>query len=113
MSKKIIGLTLSAMLLALSFPVEAQQPKKTYRIGYLSPRLGFDSGAEAFRQGLRELGYIEGQNTVIQWRFAKGKSDLFPELAAELVRIKVDVIVTTGSPATHAAQQATRTIPLL
>jgi ABC-type nitrate/sulfonate/bicarbonate transport system substrate-binding protein len=78
----VISLVLCALLFALSFTVEAQQPKKVYRLGYLSPRLGIDSVTEAFRQRLRELGYIEGQNLAIEWRFAKGKSDLNPELAA-------------------------------
>ena len=68
---------------------------------------------EAFRQGLRELGYVEGKNIVIEWRFAEGKLDRLPALAAELVRLKVDVIVTGGSTATRAAKEATITIPIV
>ena len=101
------------MLLALSFPVEAQQAKKIPRIGFLSVRPGIESREEAFRQGLRELGYIEGQNAVIEWRFAKGKVDRFPEFAAELVRLKVDVIVVGGGSAAVPAKNATRTIPIV
>ena len=97
----------SAMLFALCVPAEAQQPKKTYRIGYLSPRPGFDSASEAFRQGLSELGYIERRNIVIEWRFAKGKSDLFSELAAELVRLRLGCIVAIGVGAIRAVKQLT------
>ena len=83
--------------------VEAQQPKKTHRIGYLSLGLGIQPNEEAFLQRLRELGYIDGQNIVIEWRFAKGKADLLPELAAELVRLKVDVIIASATVAIQAA----------
>jgi putative ABC transport system substrate-binding protein len=92
--------------------VEAQQPKKV-------PRIGYESGVssrereEAFRQGLRELGYVEGQNIVIEWRFAQGKPDQVPRNAAELVRLKVDVIVTGGATDTRAAKEATSTIPIV
>jgi putative ABC transport system substrate-binding protein len=68
---------------------------------------------EAFRQGLRELGYVEGKNIVIEWRYAEGKSDRLPALAAELVRLKVDIIVTGGPPSTRAAKQATKIIPIV
>ena len=68
---------------------------------------------EAFRQGLRELGYVEGKNIVIEWRYAEGKLDRIPALAAELVRLKVDVIVTAGPTATRAAKEATTTIPIV
>ncbi|MCZ6622804.1 MAG: ABC transporter substrate binding protein [Deltaproteobacteria bacterium] len=94
---------------ALSVPAQAQQTNKVYRIGYLAPR----SVHEGFRQRLRELGYIEGQNLVIEWRFSKGKRDLYPELAAELVRLKVDLILAVGTGATRAAKQATSTIPIV
>ena len=104
---------LGALLLALSFSAQAQQSKKVYRIGYLSPRPGIEAREETFRQGLRALGYVEGQNIVIEWRFTKGKADLFPELAAELVRLKVGCIVALGVNATHAAKQATNTIPIV
>ena len=68
---------------------------------------------ETFRQGLRELGYVEGKNIVIEWRYAEGKLDRLPALAAELVRLKVDIIVTAGAPATRAAKEATATIPIV
>ena len=115
MKKKIPVLTLCAMLFALCLPAEAQQPTKVPRIGYLSS----DSPStiavriEAFRQGLRELGNVEGKNIVIEWRFAEGKADRLPGLAAELVRLKVDVIVTSGPAATRAAKEATSTIPIV
>ena len=95
-----------------SFSAKAQQHKKIVRIGFLTVRAGVESREEAFRQGLRELGYIEGQNMIIEWRFAKGKADRIPELAAELVRLKVDVIVVGGSGAS-AAKNATGAIPIV
>ncbi len=106
---------LSALLLALSFSVEAQQPKKIPRIGYLTGTSLSTNAArnEAFRQGLRELGYVEGKNIVIEWRSAEGRLDRLAGLAAELVRLKVDVIVTGGPPATRAAKEATATIPIV
>jgi putative ABC transport system substrate-binding protein len=87
------------VLLALGVTAEAQQPAKVPRIGYLviSSLSGSESRAEAFRQGLRELGYVEGKNIVIEWRSADGKRERGPTLAEELVRLKVDVIVTGGS----------------
>ncbi len=117
MSKNLFCFALCAMLLALSLPVEAQQAGKVYRIGFLDLRLRStttDPRFVAFRQGLRELGYVEGQNLVIEYRSAKGKGKPLPEVAAELVRLKVDVIVTSGAPLViRAAQQATRTIPIV
>jgi ABC-type uncharacterized transport system substrate-binding protein len=96
--------------------VESQQPKKVPRLGYLSPGdAASDSGrSEAIRLGLRELGYIEGQNIAIEYRYAEGKRDRLPELAAELVRLKVDIIlVTGGGPVIRAAKNATKTIPIV
>jgi putative ABC transport system substrate-binding protein len=113
MREKVIGLALSALLFAPSLLVEAQQTKRVYRIGYLSPRLGIDSRAEAFRQGLAEFGYVEGQNLVIEFRFTKGRTGLFPELAAELVRLKMDCILAIGVSAIHALKQSTNTIPIV
>ena len=73
----------------------------------------FAARNEAFRQGLREIGYVEGKNIVIEWRYAEGKLDRLPALAAELVRLKVDVIVTTGPAPTRPAKEATSTIPIV
>jgi ABC-type uncharacterized transport system substrate-binding protein len=115
MEKKVFYLSLCTMLFALCFPVEAQQPTKLARIGHLdatSPSTNPNRN-EAFRQGIRELGYLEGKNIVIEWRFADGKADRLPALAAELVRLKVDVIVSGGSTATQAARKATSTIPII
>lgn len=92
---------------------EAQQPNKNHRIGYLSLRSGIEAREESFRQGLRGVGFIEGQNLVIEWRFAKGEIDRLTELATELVRLKVDVIVAPGTFATQAAKQATSAIPIV
>jgi putative ABC transport system substrate-binding protein len=115
MNKKVIRLALCAMLLALCFPAGAQQPTKIPRIGYLTPvSLSANSArVDAFRQGLRELGYVEGKNIVIEWRSAEGKLDRLPALAAELVRLKVDVIVSSGPGATRPAKEATVTIPIV
>ena len=111
MKRKIPVLALAALLLALTFPAEAQQPTKIPRIGYLTA--AFPERIEAFRQGLRELGYVEGKSVVIEYRYAQGKIDRLPALAAELVRSKVDVIVAPSTPAIHAAKQATNTIPIV
>jgi putative ABC transport system substrate-binding protein len=101
--------------LAAPLAAGAQQPAKVARIGFL----GTGSPAvtaiqlEAFRQGLRDLGYAEGRNIVIEYRWAEGRVERFPDLAAELVGLKVDVIVATGTPVAHAAKNATRTIPIV
>ena len=115
MKIKITVLTLCAVLFALCFSAEAQQPKKVPRIGYLSAasHSAIAARVEAFRQGLRELGYVEGKNIFIEWRFAQGKSDRLPSLAAELVRLKVDVIVAEAPTSTRSAKQATVTIPIV
>jgi putative ABC transport system substrate-binding protein len=115
MKKKITVLILCAMLFALCLSAHAQQSTKVPQIGYLG---GVSLSAntarhESFRQGLRELGYVEGKNIVIDWRSADGKLDRLPALAAELVRRKVDIIVTSGGAATRAAKEATRTIPIV
>src|SRR5215831_20978169 len=106
---------LYAMLFALCVPASAQQPAKVPRIGYLSP---FDAAresarAEAIRQRLRELGYIEGKNIAIEYRYAEGKDNRFSELAVELVRLKVDVILVAGDVAVQAAKKATKKIPIV
>ena len=115
MKRKIAVLTLSALLLALCFSAEAQQPPKVPRIGYFTGATpdGQSARIEAFRQGLRELGYVEGKNIVIEYRYAEGKLDRYPALAAELVRLKVDVIVTGGGGLTRAVKNATSTIPIV
>jgi putative ABC transport system substrate-binding protein len=106
---------LAVLLLVLSVPAEAQQSGKIPRIGYLTAVSvsGFASRTDAFRKGLRELGYIEGKSIVIDYRYGDGKTDRLNQLADELVRLKVDVIVTGGAPATIAAKDATRTIPIV
>jgi putative ABC transport system substrate-binding protein len=109
---EIICLALSAMLLALCSSAEAQQAKKLPRIGYLAGDPQAPSH-EAFRQGLRDLGYVEGQSILIEWRFAEDKPDRFPQLAAELVRLKVDVVVAANAAAVMALKQATTTIPIV
>ena len=103
------------VLLAVAVIAEAQQPKKVPRIGFLGASSASVLAAriEAFRQGLRDLGYVEGKNIVIEWRSAEGKLDRLPALAAELVRLKVDVIVTTGPAPTRPAKEATSTIPIV
>ena len=115
MHKKITRRAFCSMLLALPFSARAQQTKKVWRIGYLSAGdpASDSARAEAFRQGLRELGYIEGQNIAIEWRFADEKLDRLPDLATEIVGLKVDVIVTTGGPPTRAAMNATKSIPIV
>ena len=115
MIPKILFLLLTTVLLTTASLADAQQPKKVPRIGFLfstSPSLS-SARLEAFRQGLRELGYVEGKNIAIEYRYAEGKLDLLPALAAELVRLKVDVIVTGGQGITRAAKEATATIPIV
>jgi len=116
MKTKITGLALGALLFALSVPAEAQEPKKIPRIGVLmaASRSAVSEFIDAFRQGLRALGYVEGQNIVIEYRYAEGKSDRLPDLAYELVRLKVDVIVAAGGlQAIQPAKNATKTIPIV
>jgi putative ABC transport system substrate-binding protein len=116
MKIKTTALTLGALLFAVCLPVSAQQPTKIARIGYLndSPLGSFPKiRAEAFRQGLRELGYEERKNIVIEWRYGDGKQDRVSDGAAQLVRLKVEVIVTAGAGATRSAKAATVTIPIV
>ena len=104
------------VLLAVAVIAEAQQPKKAPRIGYLSSADAARDSAryEAIRLALRERGYIEGQNIAIEYRYGEGKQDRYPELAAELVRLKVDIIVVAGGDLlTRAAKNATKTIPIV
>jgi putative ABC transport system substrate-binding protein len=105
---------LATFFLTTASLANAQQTGKVSRIGFLlgsSP--GPDPRVEAFRQGLRDLGYIEGKNIVIEWRFAEGKQDRLPEIAAELVHLNVEIIVTDGTAVTRAAKNVTKTIPIV
>jgi ABC-type uncharacterized transport system substrate-binding protein len=105
-----------AVVLAVSLIAEAQQPKKIHRIGYLvtGDAASESTRVEAIRLGLRELGYIEGQNIAFEYRYAEGKRDRLPELAAELVRLNVNIIVIAGGNNTiRAAKSATKTIPIV
>jgi putative tryptophan/tyrosine transport system substrate-binding protein len=116
MNRRIFRLALSAILFALCSPAEAQQQNKVPRIGYLLPGNPASESTvfEATRLALRELGYIEGQNIATEYRYAQGKRDRFPELAAELVRLKVNVLVVAGgNTPVRAAKNATKTIPIV
>jgi ABC-type uncharacterized transport system substrate-binding protein len=116
MRRKILSAFLTILFLVAVDPAEAQQPKKVPRLGYLSSSnpTSESTRAEAIRLGLRELGYIEGQNIIIEYRYAEGKRGRFPELATELVRLKVDIILVAGGErAIQAAKNATKTIPIV
>jgi putative tryptophan/tyrosine transport system substrate-binding protein len=106
-------IVLSAILLTAGVSVEAQQERKVYRVGFLAPGGSFTPSDEAFRESLRALGYSEGQNILLEWRFTKGDAERFPAFAAELVQHKVDCIVTRGIPAIRSAKQVTSTIPIV
>jgi putative tryptophan/tyrosine transport system substrate-binding protein len=112
----VTSILVAVVLLALGVIAEAEQPKKVPRIGYLSPSDAATEStrSEPIRRALRERGYIEGQNIAIEYRYAEGKIDLVPELAAELVRLKVDIIVVSGGLGTiQAVKNATKTIPIV
>jgi len=115
LGRKRFMAALAGGLLAAPLAIEARQTTKVTPIGYLSgPSLSANAARiEAFRQGLRELGYVEGKNIVIEWRSADGKLDRLPALAAELVRLKVAVIVTSGGALTRRAKEATSTVPIV
>ena len=116
MSKKILLSAVATFILASFHLAQAQQAKKIPRIGYLSGRgdpSTPDPLVEAFRQGLRDLGYIEGKNILVEYRYAEGKLDRIPSLVAELVQLKVDVLVSATPGAIRAAKQATKTIPIV
>jgi putative ABC transport system substrate-binding protein len=106
MRRKILSVVLTILFLAAVNPAQAQQPTKVPRIGFLGATYPSTNTAriEAFRQGLRELGYVEGKNIVIEYRWAEGKTERLPDLAAELVRLKVDIIVTAGPAVTPSRQ---------
>jgi putative ABC transport system substrate-binding protein len=113
--RTMVSLALVTLLIGFSFPAEAQHSTKVPRIGFLagvSPS-AISARLEAFRQGLHQLGYIDGKNVVIESRYADGNLDLLPALVAELVRLKVSAIVTGGPPGTRAAKQATSTMPIV
>jgi len=113
---KWLGLSVIVFVLVVAGAVaQAQQPAKITRIGFLGPTSlsTIPARIDAFRQGLRDLGYVEGKNIVIEWRFAEGKLDRLSELAAELVRLKVDIIVTSSAAPTRAAKEATTTISIV
>src|SRR5207245_957365 len=114
--KTVVALAVALVLiLTLVTRNEAQQAKKVWRIGFLAATSPSVEAAriEAFRHGMRELGYVEGKNIVIEWRWAEGKFDRLPDLAAELVRLNVEVIVTGGSTSTRAAKKVTTTVPIV
>jgi len=114
-TKTLAQFCLLITVLLMTGSAEAQQQNKIARIGFLAINSVSSSATsvEAFRLGLRQLGYIEGQNIIIEWQYADGRSDRLPDLAAELVRIKVDVIVTSATSPTEAAKKATNTIPIV
>jgi putative ABC transport system substrate-binding protein len=115
MNKKILVSILAVVILVFVHPAEAQQPTKVHRIGFLiaGSRDAYTTRVDAFRQGLRDLGYIEDQNIVIESRYADGRENRLPDLAAELVQRKVEVIIATGTQASLAAKKATTTIPIV
>jgi putative ABC transport system substrate-binding protein len=115
MKKKVFSVALAAIFLALSFPALSQQAGKVRRIGYLTTGSASSSTLtrRAFLDGLRQLGYVEGQNVLMEYRYADGRNERLPELAADLVRLKVEVIVVSGTQATLAARNATATIPIV
>jgi putative ABC transport system substrate-binding protein len=115
MKQKMFALALGVLLFVLCFSAEAQQPKRISRLGYLSAGdpVSRVYRIEAFRQGLKELGYVEGKNIIIEYRFAEARQEWLPELARDLVALKVDIIFAGGGPATDAAKNATQTIPIV
>src|SRR6266508_536196 len=116
MKKNVCCIAIVIVLFALCFPAQAQQPKKVPRIGYLSGTGDSNTpgpNVEALRQGLEDLGYIEGKNILVEYRYIEGKPDRYPGLVAELVQLKVDVLVLTSLSAIRAAKQATKTIPIV
>jgi putative tryptophan/tyrosine transport system substrate-binding protein len=110
-----LGLTLTGIsaLSGCGIAARAPQPKPVPRIGYLWTKASVTPLAEAFRDGLRDLGYIEGQNVIVEWRDAVGREERLPELTAELVGLPVDILVVAGNPVIQAAKEATRTIPIV
>src|SRR6266849_10024267 len=109
-----LTVVLALGLLAAPLAAKAQQAGRVWRIGVLELRSrALNANFDAFRQGMKEFGYVEGQNFVIEYRSADGRSERFPDLANELVHSKVDLIVTRGTPAVKAAANASRTVPIV
>ncbi|TMA57940.1 MAG: ABC transporter substrate-binding protein, partial [Deltaproteobacteria bacterium] len=115
MQAKFLWCILATVILTTIYPADAQQAARVFRIGYLTTALSErqKNRLAAFQQGLRDLGYVEGKNIIIEYRFADGKFERLPELVAELVRLNVDILVAAGAPAAHAAKSATKTIPIV
>jgi putative ABC transport system substrate-binding protein len=116
-NRRKVVIALGAGVLTIPFASFAQQPGKVWRVGFLLARhvdfLDSDYSFGPFMRGVRELGYVDGKNIAIEWRSSEGKTERLPGLAAELVQLKVDVIVTGATPATIAAQKSTNTIPIV
>jgi len=116
-NRRKLVVALGASVIAAPLPSFAQQQGKIWRVGFLAQRhvnfIDSDNYYGPFRQGMHDLGYVDGKNLIIEWRSAEGKNERLPSLAAELVNFKVDVIVTVGAPAISAAQKATATIPIV
>ena len=116
MTRKITVLTLCVMLFAYCLPAQAQQPAKVPRIGYVSGRGDAstpDPQFEAFGKGMRDFGYVDGKTILVEYRYAGGQLDRVPSLVAELVQLKVDVLVSGNLPAIRAVKETTRTIPVV
>src|SRR5262249_41298571 len=116
MNKRFLVFLVSTLILASGYTSEAQQPKKIPRIGYVSGTGDASNpgpNLETFRRGLRDLAYIEGQNILVEYRYAEGKSEHYPSLVAELVQLELDAVVIISLPAIRAAKQATKTIPIV
>jgi ABC-type uncharacterized transport system substrate-binding protein len=118
MEKKVFLIAFAILFLASAHPTDAQQPNKIPRIGYLSRRgeptpSNPDPNANAFQKGLSDLDYVDGKNIVIDFRYAEGKTDRLTGLVAELIQLKVDILVSGTTIAIRAAKQATQTIPIV
>ena len=111
MRRRFFGFTLGTLLFALNFPAEAQQPKKVPRIGFITS--GTEASVGGFQRGLRDLGYTEGKNILVEYRYVEGKVDRIPTLVTELVELKVDELVVVTLVGIRAAKQATKTIPVV
>ena len=113
MNRKMVMSLLATLVLIAVSTTEAQEPRKAFRIGFLTTASPSSANLEVFRQVLREFGYIEGKNINIEFRSAEGKLDRLPQLAAELVSLDMNIIVTVGTPPVLAAKEATSTIPIV